>query len=147
MSEAFLFIYCRGALEPQFYQQLLIGLGLENTSLPNQMDKQNWPKLRAIFEQRFAQRTRDQWDEIFTGKDACVVSVRPITSPTFDLRPIVSLSDTPARKIDASWSGTLPFGKGDTAILSEWLGWREHVDFSRAKNGSICPANTKSSKL
>jgi alpha-methylacyl-CoA racemase len=67
-----------GALEPQFYAALLSGLGLANAGLPAQMDFSGWPVLRKRFTEVFAQRTRDEWTEIFAGTDACVA---PVLSP------------------------------------------------------------------
>ena len=60
-----------GALEPQFYAQLVAGLGLED--LPGQHD--DWPALRAAFAAAFLTRTRDEWAEVFAGTDACVTPV------------------------------------------------------------------------
>jgi alpha-methylacyl-CoA racemase len=67
-----------GALEPQFYAALLAGLGLTDAALPAQMDVSAWPVLRERFAQVFAQRTRDQWADVFAGTDACVA---PVLSP------------------------------------------------------------------
>ena len=39
-----------GALETQFYAQLLEGLGLCQTDLPAQMDRDSWPSLRETFQ-------------------------------------------------------------------------------------------------
>ncbi|HET9897886.1 MAG TPA: CaiB/BaiF CoA-transferase family protein [Streptosporangiaceae bacterium] len=67
-----------GALEPQFYAALLAGLGLTDAGLPAQLDRSGWPVLRARFTEVFAQRTRDQWAQVFAGTDACVA---PVLSP------------------------------------------------------------------
>lgn len=65
-----------GALERRFYQQLLIGLGLDREAgLPGQMDRERWDELRTRFAQVFASRTRDEWSAIFAELDACVVPV------------------------------------------------------------------------
>jgi alpha-methylacyl-CoA racemase len=64
-----------GALEPQFYAALLAGLGLADAGLPAQMDFSGWPALRKRFTEVFAERTRDEWAEIFAGTDACVAPV------------------------------------------------------------------------
>jgi alpha-methylacyl-CoA racemase len=64
-----------GPLEPQFYAELLTGLGLADAGLPSQYDKDRWPELRARFAEVFATRTRDEWAEVFTGTDACVTPV------------------------------------------------------------------------
>jgi alpha-methylacyl-CoA racemase len=64
-----------GALEPQFYAQLLAGLGLDPAGLPTQDDRAGWPALRARFTAAFATRTRDEWVAVFDGADACVTPV------------------------------------------------------------------------
>ncbi len=64
-----------GALEPQFYAELLDGLGLAGEELPAQLDPQGWPILRARFAEVFATKTRDEWEEVFAGTDACVAPV------------------------------------------------------------------------
>lgn len=64
-----------GALEPQFYAELLRLLGLADADLPAQHDVAGWPVLRARFAEVFAGRTRDEWTELFDGTDACVAPV------------------------------------------------------------------------
>lgn len=68
-----------GALERKFYAQLLDGLGLsEDADLPAQMDRSRWRELRARFEAIFRSRTRDEWEAVFSGSDACV---SPVLAP------------------------------------------------------------------
>ncbi len=64
-----------GALEPQFYSELLEVLGLDSDRLPAQMDREGWPQIREEIASRFAQRTRDEWERAFRGRDACVAPV------------------------------------------------------------------------
>ena len=64
-----------GALEPQFYAELLSRLGLEKTDLPDQMDLEGWPKLRAAFAAAFKHKTRDEWTNLLEGTDACCAPV------------------------------------------------------------------------
>ncbi|XP_076613416.1 alpha-methylacyl-CoA racemase [Chaetodon auriga] len=64
-----------GALEPQFYTQLLKGLELDAAELPPQMSFSDWPQLRRIFTERFASKTQADWSVIFDGTDACVTPV------------------------------------------------------------------------
>jgi alpha-methylacyl-CoA racemase len=64
-----------GALEPQFYAELLNRLGLDGEDLPAQMDVAGWPVLRARFAEVFKKRTRDEWAAEFEGTDACVAAV------------------------------------------------------------------------
>ncbi|SIS14790.1 CaiB/BaiF CoA transferase family protein [Williamsia sterculiae] len=64
-----------GAIEPQFYAQLLAGLGLSDADVPAQNDVASWPTLRATFTDVFKTRTRDEWAEVFAGTDACTTPV------------------------------------------------------------------------
>lgn len=64
-----------GALEPQFYAQLLMGLGLQEADLPAQADQTGWPVLHKRFAEVFASKSRDTWATIFAGTDACVAPV------------------------------------------------------------------------
>ncbi len=64
-----------GALEPQFYAELVEGLGLDGAALPSQNDRERWDELREVFASRFAERTRDEWLDVFDGGDACVAPV------------------------------------------------------------------------
>ena len=51
-----------GAIEPQFYDALLRGLGLaDDESLPPQMDSSGWPAMKERFASIFASKTRDEW--------------------------------------------------------------------------------------
>jgi alpha-methylacyl-CoA racemase len=65
-----------GAIEPQFYAELLVGLGLsDRAQLPDRNDVSQWDSLRAMFMQLFRTRTRDEWAAVFDGTDACVTPV------------------------------------------------------------------------
>ncbi len=64
-----------GALEPQFYHRLLVGLELVEEDLPHQLDRARWPALREVFTERFATKTRQEWTAVFEGTDACVAPV------------------------------------------------------------------------
>jgi len=64
-----------GAIEPQFYAELLAKLGLDGEDLPDQNDPAGWPVLRERFSALFRTRTRDAWCEILEGSDACFAPV------------------------------------------------------------------------
>jgi len=64
-----------GAIEPQFYAELLRLLGLEDEELPDQMDRDAWPAMKERLSAIFAARTRAEWEEIFAGSDACTAPV------------------------------------------------------------------------
>jgi alpha-methylacyl-CoA racemase len=67
-----------GALEPQFYAELLAGLDLAGEDLPVQYDRPAWPAMAERFAAVFATRTRQEWSAVFAGTDACVA---PVLSP------------------------------------------------------------------
>ncbi|PJK20684.1 CaiB/BaiF CoA transferase family protein [Mycolicibacterium goodii] len=65
-----------GAIEPQFYAELLKGLGLDSADLPTQNDIARWPELREAFTKAFAAHDRAHWTKVFDGTDACATPVR-----------------------------------------------------------------------
>jgi len=102
-----------GALEPEFWAELVTGLGID---LPGeQYDPGTWEAQRAAFAAAFRTRSRDEWAEHFEGTDACVAPVLSLReAPTHphavgrgsfvtDVnghpvpRPTPRLSDTPLR--------------------------------------------------
>ncbi len=64
-----------GAIEPQFYAQLLAGLEIDQEGLPFQLDPAGQDTLKKLFAERFRTKTREEWAEIFIGTDACVSPV------------------------------------------------------------------------
>ncbi|MET0699767.1 MAG: CaiB/BaiF CoA-transferase family protein [Mycobacterium sp.] len=64
-----------GAIEPQFFAKLLVGLELSPEEVPGQFDRSRYDEMRRIFTERFATRTRDEWTAVFAGTDACVTPV------------------------------------------------------------------------
>lgn len=71
-----------GALEPQFYSELIERLGLAEAGLPDRFDRREWPHLRHALALAFRMKTRDEWMEVFDGSDACVA-------------PVMSLAEAP----------------------------------------------------
>jgi len=64
-----------GAIETKFYALFIQGLNIAPASLPHQYDMGKWPEMTERFATVFKTKTRDQWAEIFDGKDACVAPV------------------------------------------------------------------------
>jgi alpha-methylacyl-CoA racemase len=64
-----------GALEPEFYAELLDGLGIDPEALPPQMDPRGWPEIRNRLADAFATKSRDEWTAQFADTDACVTPV------------------------------------------------------------------------
>jgi alpha-methylacyl-CoA racemase len=67
-----------GAIEPQFYAELIRRLGLEGEDMPDQMDREAWPQMKERFAALFATKTRAEWEAVFEGSDACAT---PVLSP------------------------------------------------------------------
>ena len=67
-----------GAIEPQFYAELISLIGLADEELPPQMDRESWPQMKERLTEIFAGKTRSEWEKIFEGTDACAV---PVLSP------------------------------------------------------------------
>ena len=64
-----------GAIEPQFYAELIDKLGLD---APDRNDPSQWPELRKVLTETFRQRTQAEWTGLFDGSDACVAPVLPL---------------------------------------------------------------------
>jgi len=71
-----------GSIEPQFYAELLEKTGLAGQDMPRQMDREQWPALKAKLEEVFRTRSRDAWCEIMEGSDVCFA-------------PVLSLAEAP----------------------------------------------------
>lgn len=63
-----------GALEPQFFAQLVSLLGVA-VDPARQYERATWPAMAASFAAAFETRTLDEWTEVFEGSDACVAPV------------------------------------------------------------------------
>ncbi|NHU46638.1 CaiB/BaiF CoA-transferase family protein [Rhodococcus sp. A14] len=79
-----------GSIEPQFYQRLLLGLGLADADLPAQQDRAQWPAMKDRFASIFRTKTREEWTVVFAELDACVSPVltldEAVTDPHMQFR-------------------------------------------------------------
>jgi alpha-methylacyl-CoA racemase len=64
-----------GSIEPRFYLQLLERTGLATQSLPNRMDRDQWPALKQRLQTVFKTKSRDEWCAIMEGSDVCFAPV------------------------------------------------------------------------
>jgi len=65
-----------GAIEPQFYRQLLEKLGLDqDPDFANPYDPRSWPSLRQKMAAIFAAQPRAHWVALLQGSDACFAPV------------------------------------------------------------------------
>jgi alpha-methylacyl-CoA racemase len=64
-----------GAIEPQFYAELLQRAGIDDPEFKDQNNRANWPKLVKKMEAIFLTKTRDEWSKLLEGTDACAMAV------------------------------------------------------------------------
>jgi len=149
-----------GAIEPQFYAALLKGMGLEPSDLPgNRDDRADWPKLKDFFAAEFKKKTREEWEAIFDGTDACctpVLTQGELETQGFDQRPAVTLKSSPGYAIHdghdgrsaaegqgigmdgGGWSekGLKP-GSGGEDTLTTWMGWTKGRHYIEDQGGLV----------
>jgi alpha-methylacyl-CoA racemase len=70
-----------GAVEPQFYAQLLRLVGLDPTAF-QQWDRSTWPSLKIRLATVFASKSRDDWCKVMEDTDACFAPVLSFTEAT-----------------------------------------------------------------
>jgi len=68
-----------GSIETQFYSILLEKLELDPADLPRQMDRDEWPALKAKIAGIFKTKTRDEWSAIMEHTDICFA---PVLNPS-----------------------------------------------------------------
>jgi len=121
-----------GAVEPKFYAELLRGMDLDPAQFP-QRERSRWPELRAEFARVFKRRTRQEWLEIFAGKEACVTPVHSMREamedPHVRSRGIFGTRQgvpqpMPAPRLSgytvAEPAGVSMAGEGGAAALARW---------------------------
>jgi alpha-methylacyl-CoA racemase len=73
-----------GALEDEFFAQLVRGLGLDESWTGRRWDRAAWPALRDEIARVVATRGRDEWDAVFAATDACVAPVLSLAESAAD---------------------------------------------------------------
>ena len=64
-----------GSIEPQFYKELLDKLEIDDQRFLDQYNKDLWPELKNLIASKVILKTRSEWEDIFSGTDACVTPV------------------------------------------------------------------------
>jgi len=67
-----------GALEREFYAELLQRCGIEDPEFRRQLDPTSWPALRNRLATLFKSRTRQEWQSLLEGTNSCVSPVLSI---------------------------------------------------------------------
>ncbi|HTK62856.1 MAG TPA: CaiB/BaiF CoA-transferase family protein [Pseudonocardia sp.] len=122
-----------GAMEPQFYAELLTGLGLDAAELSPQLDRNGWPELRKVLADAFASRTRDEWAAVFADVDACVTPVLELAevadhphiaarNTLIEVDGVTQAAPAPRfSRTPAGAPGSPPAAGADTdAVLADW---------------------------
>jgi alpha-methylacyl-CoA racemase len=73
-----------GALEPQFFAEMLRLLDIDPETLGPQRDKSGWPQMRQVLTAAFRRRARDDWARVFADSDACVTPVLTVAEAADD---------------------------------------------------------------
>ena len=124
-----------GAIEPQFYAQLLELTGATDPELQKQWNQKRWPELKAQFAALFATRSRDEWCALLEGSDACVAPVLDMAEAplhphnrarqTFiDIDGVVQPAPAPrfSRTVPEAGQAAAAPGQHSAAVLADW-GW------------------------
>jgi alpha-methylacyl-CoA racemase len=64
-----------GCIEPQFFAAMMDRLPIDGAAFGGQHDRAAWTAQHEMLEDVFASKTRDEWEAIFAGTDACVTPV------------------------------------------------------------------------
>jgi alpha-methylacyl-CoA racemase len=64
-----------GCIEPQFFAAMMERLPVDAEAYGGQHDRAAFAKQHELLEDVFATKTRDQWEAVFAGTDACVTPV------------------------------------------------------------------------
>ena len=129
-----------GALENKFFKELMVGLDLDERWMSDRLDRRHWSELRRLLEDKFGQRSRSQWEEVFDGKDACctpVLGQRELEEACYDERPAVGLTGSPGHSILEDRAQD----DGGEEVLLRWRGWRKGRDYV-VEEGSIMRKET-----
>jgi len=63
------------AVELRFFRELLARIGIDESEIPDRLDRASWSKAQALLADRFRTRTRDEWCLVLEGTDSCFAPV------------------------------------------------------------------------
>ena len=139
-----------GAIEEKYFKLLLKGLECDQDLLATRDNPTTWPILGEMFRKRFLEKTRQEWELIFTGQDACctpVLSQDELEDQRHEQRPAVGLLGSPSLAIpnpDPWGHQVFARGAGGESLLEDWTGWRRGRDY-KVEGGGL--AKIEASKL
>lgn len=122
-----------GAIEPQFYAELLELCGIDDPTFHPQRDPARWPVLKHRLADVFRTRTRDEWCALLEGTDACFAPVldwdeapahpHNVERETFiDIDGVVQPAPAPRFSRTPGRRPTAPAARGahSESILADW---------------------------
>ena len=71
-----------GAIEPQFYAELLARAEVTDPEFQAQHEAAQWPELKQKLGEVLKTKTRDEWDALMAGSDACFAPVLTMVEAT-----------------------------------------------------------------
>lgn len=71
-----------GAIEVEFYAELLAAIGVEDPGMASRLDRAQWPMMKERLAAAFRTRTRAEWVELLEGTDACFAPVLDLDEAT-----------------------------------------------------------------
>jgi alpha-methylacyl-CoA racemase len=71
-----------GAIEPEFYVQLMETIGVEDQGMASRLDRSQWPAMKERMAAAFRTRTRAEWVDMLEGTDACFAPVLDLDEAT-----------------------------------------------------------------
>ena len=125
-----------GALEPRFFTELVKGLELDH--IPHDRnDRSTWPELRRRIAERFLSKSRNEWEQIFDGQDACctpVLEQGELEADGYDQRLPVRMSEGLNKYRLSHYEAWKPHvmasGAGGEETLRRWLGWKSGREYT-----------------
>ena len=145
-----------GAIEPQFYAELLTHTGLaevyaaKGEELPHQMDRARWPEMKERLSEIFLTKTRDEWSSIMEGTDICFAPVLTMDEAAqhphnVERRTFIEVAGitqpAPAPRFDrtppAVQRPPAHTGQHTDEILADWLGADEERIAAMRADGTV----------
>jgi alpha-methylacyl-CoA racemase len=121
-----------GALEPQFYRELLARTGLDgDPAFAVQLDRDAWPELKERLAAVFKTKTRDEWDAILLESDACYAPVMSISEAArhphnvaraafVEVDGVMHAAPAPRFSRTVPKVQTCPAGSDSKSVLAAW---------------------------
>jgi len=138
-----------GAIEPQFYAQLLELTGASDPEFTQQWSRSRWPQLKEKFALLFATRTRDDWCALLEGSDACVAPVLDMAEAPLhphnhargsfvEIDGVTQPAPAPrfSRTVPEAGAAAATPGQHSAAVLADW-GWSDAAIETLEKAGVI----------